>query len=155
MRSELDQLTEQVLDASRALVAIATQSLTDSAADLTLVQYRCLVVLAMEGATGTTDLATDVGVHQSTVTRATDQLVRKGFAVKSRDEADRRRTLVTVSDGGKDIVDAVMQARRSIIRKVLDSMALRDVTSTGLALAAFTRATESETGQHIRMRHTV
>lgn len=155
MPGDLDEVTEEVLGASRALVAIAVQSLSEHAADLTMVQYRCLVVLAMQGATGTTELADQVGVHQSTVTRATDQLVCRGLAVKQRDEVDRRRTLVVVSDAGQEVINAVMSARRSIIRDVLGRMSPREVTRTGSALAAFTAAAEPTGADGRTPRHTL
>ena len=59
-------LADQLVTASRALVAITTRALVRGAVDLTLVQYRCLVVLAFAGDTPTTALAQEVGVHQST-----------------------------------------------------------------------------------------
>lgn len=78
MTDALDQLASELLAASRALLAITTRALGTGAPELTLVQYRCLVVLALEGPTATTALAVDVGVHQSTVTRATDQARAQG-----------------------------------------------------------------------------
>ncbi|HYV60725.1 MAG TPA: MarR family transcriptional regulator, partial [Acidimicrobiia bacterium] len=67
-----DEVTDAVLDASRALVAVAARSLAGVADDVTLPQYRALVVLATEGAQSLGELAAALGVHTSTATRMCD-----------------------------------------------------------------------------------
>jgi DNA-binding MarR family transcriptional regulator len=148
MSRELEVLAEEVLAASRALVAIAVQSLDDRAGDLTLVQYRSLVVLRYDEAMSTTALSAAIGVHQSTVTRASDHLVRKGLARKTRDDRDRRRTLIALTAAGEELVDAVMAARRDLVCDVLVHMPLPDAQRTAAVMRLFTEAAQVAAGPH-------
>ncbi|MGH3283480.1 MAG: MarR family winged helix-turn-helix transcriptional regulator [Streptosporangiaceae bacterium] len=73
-----DELVDTVLAASRALVAVAARSLAAAGDEVTLPQYRALVVLAARGPQGTAELAAALAVNPSTATRMCDRLVRKG-----------------------------------------------------------------------------
>ena len=73
-----DELVDTVLAASRALVAVAARSLAEAGDEVTLPQYRALVVLAAQGPRGTAELAAALAVNPSTATRMCDRLVRKG-----------------------------------------------------------------------------
>lgn len=52
-----DELVDTVLAASRALVAVAARSLAAAGDEVTLPQYRALVVLAAAGPQGMAELA--------------------------------------------------------------------------------------------------
>jgi DNA-binding MarR family transcriptional regulator len=71
-----EAVLDAVLTASRTLAAVATQSLGAAAEDITLAQYRALVVLASRGPQRLVDLAGALGVTPSTAGRMGDQLVR-------------------------------------------------------------------------------
>src|SRR5580658_2470565 len=62
-------VVDGVLAASRALVAVAAKSLGAAEEEVTLPQYRALVVLATRGPQRMTELADALEVNQSTVTR--------------------------------------------------------------------------------------
>ena len=66
------------MTASRVLVAIAARSLA-AAGEVTLPQYRALVVLASRGPQRAVDLAGVLGVNPSSATRLVDRLVRSGW----------------------------------------------------------------------------
>ena len=57
---------DAVLTASRTLVAVATTSLGEAADDITIAQYRALVVLASRGPQRMADLAGALDVAPST-----------------------------------------------------------------------------------------
>ena len=109
--------TDAALVASRSLVAIAARSLA-ALDDVTLPQYRALVLLASHGPSTSGDLATRLDVHPSTVTRLVDRLDRKGLVVRSGTE-DRREVRVEVSPSGIDLLDAVTRTRRSELGAVM------------------------------------
>src|SRR5215470_14760983 len=85
-----DELVDMVLAASPALVAVAARSLAAAGEDVTLPQYRALVVLAARGPQGTAELAAALTVNPSTATRLCDRLVRKGLVRRHRQAGDRR-----------------------------------------------------------------
>jgi DNA-binding MarR family transcriptional regulator len=113
----LDHTTDAALGASRALVAIAARSIA-ALGEITLPQYRALVVLASTGPSSSGDLAAQLGVHPSTVTRLVDRLVAKRLVTRST-PADRREVTVTIAPGGVAALQAVSDARRAELRRVM------------------------------------
>ena len=114
-----DDVVDAVLAASRALVAIALRSLAAAHVDVTLPQYRALVLLADSGERRTVDLANDLGVNSSTATRLIDRLVRGKLVRRDVHPEDRRATRVQITDAGRAVVDAVMTERRAEVRRIL------------------------------------
>ena len=110
---------DAVLTASRTLVAVTTRSLGAAAEDTTLAQYRALVVLASRGAQRTGDLATALGVNPSTAGRMCDRLVRKGLIRRHRARTDRRAVLVSITGGGRQVVDLATARRRELLAEIL------------------------------------
>jgi hypothetical protein len=56
-----DELVEALLSASRVMVGLAARSLADLDSDVTLPQYRALVVLASRGPQRVVDISTEWG----------------------------------------------------------------------------------------------
>ncbi|MST35277.1 MarR family transcriptional regulator, partial [Acidimicrobiaceae bacterium USS-CC1] len=73
---DLDTIVDTVLEASRALLAVAARCLNDVAGDVTLIQYRSLVRLCSHGPQSLATLAEAVGVSRSTESRLCERLVR-------------------------------------------------------------------------------
>jgi DNA-binding MarR family transcriptional regulator len=117
-----EELTEAILLASRAMVGVAVRSLVDSEHEVTLPQYRTLVVLAYSGAHRLADLAATLAVSPSTATRMCDRLVRKGLITRSRDTVDRREVNLDVTEEGRKLVHGVMDRRRKEVRTILRSI---------------------------------
>ncbi len=61
-----DELVDALLAASRAMVAIAARSLAGLDAEVTLPQFRALVVLASRGPQRVVDISAELGVNPST-----------------------------------------------------------------------------------------
>ncbi|HLX87365.1 MAG TPA: MarR family transcriptional regulator [Acidimicrobiales bacterium] len=117
-----EDLTEAIILASRAMVGIAVRSLAGSEQEVTLPQYRTLVVLTYGGPSRLADLATTLGVSPSTATRMCDRLVRKGLISRSRDDLDRREVNLTVTEAGRGAVEAVIERRRGEVQEMLRSI---------------------------------
>ncbi|MGH8981128.1 MAG: MarR family winged helix-turn-helix transcriptional regulator [Acidimicrobiales bacterium] len=131
-------MVDAVLSASRVLVAIAARSLADLDEEVTLTQYRSLVVLASRGAQAMTTLAEALGVTPPTASRLCDRLVRKGLVRRRTDRHDRRQVRVGLTEAGRKLVDVVSARRRSEISDLLRSVpedARRSVVA-GLQLLA-------------------
>src|SRR5205085_4160046 len=99
-----DADVREVLVASRALVAIAARSLAD-ADDVTLPQWRALVVLSTRSTTTVSDLAAALDVHPTTATRLVDRLVRKRLVLRKPSHEDRRPVLLELSARRARLVD--------------------------------------------------
>jgi DNA-binding MarR family transcriptional regulator len=133
-------LTEAVLTASRALVAVAARSLAAAADDVTLPQYRALVVLAARGRVRVGDLAEALGVHPSTATRLCDRLVDRRLVRRAVDRTNRRETTITLSPKGRALVDAVTDVRRAEIRTIVERIPRNSRATAVAALRTFADA---------------
>ncbi|MCU1455192.1 MAG: hypothetical protein JWN46_3338 [Acidimicrobiales bacterium] len=115
-------MTDAVLLASRALVAIAARSMQVTGDEVTLPQYRALVVLRTRGPQTVSSLATELGTAPSSVTRLCDRLIRKHLVRRAPGTVDRREVSIEISDAGTRLVGAVMRARRREITKVVQAI---------------------------------
>jgi DNA-binding MarR family transcriptional regulator len=116
---EPEELVDAIILVSRAMIGIATESLVGSADDVTLPQYRTLVMLMFNGVRRLADLADALCVSPSTATRMCDRLVRKGLIARARDEVDRREVNLTLTASGATLVSDVMARRGVLVRELL------------------------------------
>jgi DNA-binding MarR family transcriptional regulator len=121
-QTQLDEITDAVLLASRVLVAVAARSLASVENDVTLPQFRALVVLSTRGPLNSGELADELSVHPSTVSRLGDRLVAKGLVQRETAPDSRREVILTISPAGRDVVHEVTASRRreiaAIVRRV-------------------------------------
>ena len=117
-----DSVVDAVLSASRVLVAVAARSLADVAEEVTLTQYRTLVVLASRGPQNLAGLAEAVGVTPATATRMCDRLVRKDLIRRRTERDDRRQLRVALTVKGRSLVDAVTVRRRQEIGRIMSEI---------------------------------
>ena len=113
---------DAVVGASRALVAIAARSLGAAGEEVTLPQYRALVVLASRGPQRVVDLAGFLDVTASTATRMCDRLARKDLIRRQRLSSDRRSVRVSISAAGRELVASVTQRRRREVQAIVERM---------------------------------
>ena len=116
------ELADAVLTASRVLVAVAARSLAEHESEVSLPQYRALVVLASRGPQRPIDLAQTLGVDPSTATRMCDRLATKKLIVRRRDQADRRIVVLSLSASGRRLVERVTERRRREIEQILGAV---------------------------------
>jgi DNA-binding MarR family transcriptional regulator len=129
-------LSDAVLTASRVLVAVAARSLADEG-DISLQQYRALVVLASRGPQRPVDLAQALGVDPSTATRLCDRLVRKRLISRRREGEDRRAVRLDLAAAGRRLVDRVTATRRAEIERILTNVPVEKRKDLVEAFAAF------------------
>ncbi len=130
-----DSVVDAVLSASRVLVAIAARSLADAGDEVTLTQYRSLVVLASRGPQTMATLAEAVAVTAPTASRLCDRLVRKGLVRRRTDHKDRRQVRIGLTEAGRALIDAVSARRRVEIAELLASIPPKTQRSVATALA--------------------
>jgi DNA-binding MarR family transcriptional regulator len=134
------ELVDSVLAASRALVAVAARSLAAAGDEVTLPQYRALVVLAARGPQGTAELAAALAVNPSTATRMCDRLVRKGLVRRHRQAGDRRAVRIALTAAGRDLVAAVSARRREELARLLGALPVAEHEPVIAAFRAFAAA---------------
>jgi DNA-binding MarR family transcriptional regulator len=119
---ELDAVTDAVLLASRVLVAVAARSLGGLTDDVTLPQYRAMVVLASRGPQLLGALAEHLSVNPSTASRLTDRLVRTSLVTRTVPENNRREVEVSLTENGRRIIDTVTARRRAEIARIISAV---------------------------------
>ena len=132
--SQRDTVVDAVLSASRVLVAVAARSLSGVAEEVTLTQYRSLVVLASRGPQSVAALAEAVAVTPPTASRLSDRLVRKGLIHRRVDDRDRRLVSLALTETGRQLVDEVTGRRRAEISRLLEAVPLEAQRSMVAAL---------------------
>ena len=134
---EVAAATEALLLASRALVGVAARSLA-GLNDITLPQYRALVILTRPAEVTVGDLAEALDIHPSTATRLCDRLERKSL-VRRRPgmSPDRRLTPVSLTAKGRRLVARVTDHRRQDLAAIASSMPPEDLDHVIRALSTF------------------
>ena len=140
MVPEVEAVTDAVLTASRALVGVAARSLAVVDADVTLPQYRALVVLAARGSKLVGALAEELAIHPSTATRLCDRLVAKKLVRRAISRDNRRETEISLSPKGRAVVERVSDVRRREIATIVERVPPKLWEPTVRALNAFAEA---------------
>ena len=105
---------ERLLVGGIGITALAIAEETD-AVDLTLPQWRALVIAAEADGVRVGELAYRLGVKVPSASRLVRRLERRGLVTAVRDEDDRRATIVRPSPTGRRIRDSVISRRRRLI----------------------------------------
>jgi len=144
---------ETVLAASRALLGVVARSLAPALEQVSLVQFRVLVVLwEAGGAMRSGALAAALGVHPSTLSRTADRLERAGWVRRVPNPASRRETLVELSGDGRRLVSVVLRRRVRDVERILSAASTEDHARIVAGLDAVARsAGEPEPGDLARL----
>lgn len=140
--TERDPVVDAVLLASRALVAVAARSIAAAGNEVTLPQYRMLVLIAARGPQRPADLAVALDVNPSTASRMCDRLVDKRLVRRNRLPSDRRVVRVALTADGRELVDAVTRHRRRDLARILGRLTAEQRAAVTSALAAFADAAD-------------
>jgi DNA-binding MarR family transcriptional regulator len=132
---DLDTIIETVLTTSRVFVAIAARSVAAIGTDVTLPQFRLLIVLAAHGPQGLGSLAEALAVNASTATRMCDRLIRKGLVRRRTLPNDRREIRIALTNGGRDLVDHATRQRRIELSRLLEAVPMEEQRDLVRALA--------------------
>ncbi len=117
--SEFAVLVAAALTISRALVAISARSLAVLGEDVSLPEYRALVLLARFGELRVVDIAGLLAVSPSTASRMCDRLLRRSLITRQVEEADRRAVRLALAPGGEVIVREVTRLRKLEIEAIV------------------------------------
>jgi DNA-binding MarR family transcriptional regulator len=136
---DLDTVAEALLRASRVLVGVAAESLDELGDEVTLPQFRMLVVLD-HAPRGLTALAGELGVNASTALRMADRLVKAGLVRREPAPGDRRQVVLDLTEAGHALVQRVTNRRRDRLAHIAGGMSAQERTAAVAALHAFAEA---------------
>ncbi|MFF9059677.1 MarR family winged helix-turn-helix transcriptional regulator [Streptomyces sp. NPDC101213] len=137
---DVDEVTRAVLTASRLLVAVSARSIAAVEERVTLAQFRMLVVLSSRGATKLVALADLLQVAPSTAMRMVDRLITAGLADRRTNPANRRETLLQLTEEGRRTVEEVTARRRQEIAAIVARLRPTQRLALIEALDAFNEA---------------
>lgn len=135
-----EDIADVILHASRSLVAIAARSLAEVDDDVTLPQYRAIVVLCARGPISMGELAEALDCSASTATRLCDRLVAKDLVERSPRADNRREVEVQAAAPGTTLVKAVTRRRRSEIQRIVKAIPAHQQPPLVASLRAFADA---------------
>ncbi|MFH8250236.1 MarR family winged helix-turn-helix transcriptional regulator [Microbacterium sp. B2969] len=107
------------LVASRALLGVIARSLSDALQEVTMPQFRVLVILAASGPLRMGSIAAMMGSHPSTFSRTVDRLVARGWVERQVNQDSRRETLLEPTSAARALVDGVSARRAAEISEIL------------------------------------
>ncbi len=99
-------------------VAVTARAIQAAAPDLTLVQWRLLVLLSSRGPLTIGELAERLGVTSSATSRLVRRVADRSLVRTSRPAADRRNRRVALSAPGRALVERVIAARNRELGRV-------------------------------------
>ncbi len=121
--TDMEDVTDALLEASKALVGIALRTLPER---VTLSQFRTLALLESAGGMRSSDLADALEVSPSTATRMCDRLVRAGLVDRVTSEDDRRQVRLTLTPTGAKLVRDGLAGRRRALSRLVGQIADED-----------------------------
>jgi DNA-binding MarR family transcriptional regulator len=104
--------------ATRDLVGVALRSVEQ--VEVSLPQFRLLLVLQESGRSTSTECAKSLGVVGSSVTRLADRLHTSGHLVRGADPDNRSVVTLELTGQGRKLVRQVTARRRRELSRVLD-----------------------------------
>jgi DNA-binding MarR family transcriptional regulator len=108
---------------TRALVGITLRSLEVLGDEVSLPQFRLLLILSGLGRVPSSRLAAELKMPASSVTRLGDKLAAAGLLVRGTEPSSRSIVTVEVTPAGLDLVARVVAARHELLSGVLGRMA--------------------------------
>ncbi len=134
------EVTDSTMAASRALMGIVTRSLTGVLEQITLPQWRVLVLLSTRGPLRSGVVAELLGVHPSTFTRTADRLVAAGLVSRTDNPGSRREVIIDLAAAGRRMVDDATARRRAEMDSVLAGLTVRQRTQVLQGMRIFADA---------------
>jgi DNA-binding MarR family transcriptional regulator len=119
--SELDAVAALEL-MTRALVGLTLQSLQVLEGEVSLPQFRLLLVLSELGRVPSSRLAAELGMTASSVTRLADRLETAGLLVRGTDPRSRSIVTLEVTAAGVGLVARVVDRRHQLLAALLGRM---------------------------------
>ncbi len=129
-----------MLAANRVFVAVAAGALADLEPEVTIAQFRALVLIDMHGTMRVSHLADALGVVPSTATRMCDRLVAKNLIDRTVDAANRRQVSVALRTEGRALIKHSTQQRTREISELLTAIPAEAQTELAHALGLLVRA---------------
>ena len=136
MQNPNDSIEQQLFRLLRRTNAIHVTTRTGEI-ELERSSYGILCLLADEGPQRLGSIASAFRLDPSTVTRQVQTVVNLGMAEKATDKADRRATVLSLTDFGLETVKLARDHRRRMLDEILSDWSLDEREGFARALGRF------------------
>jgi len=136
-------IVDAVLAANRVFVAVAAGALANLEPEVTLPQFRALVLIDIHDAMTVAQLAEALGVVPSTATRMCDRLVAKELVDRVVDGTNRRQMTLTLRPEGRTLIEQSTRQRKREVNRLLKSIPARAQADLAEALGLLVQAAHS------------
>lgn len=104
--------------------------------------YGIMCKVADEGPQRLGSFASAFGLDPSTITRQVQALEKAGLAARETDTADRRASILDLTDEGREVLDRTRKHRRERLHEAVKDWSEHDVAEFGRLLEQFNRAVD-------------
>jgi len=103
-------------------------------------QFFMLMQLHHHGQCGISDLSEHMEISNAAASQQVDKLFQLGLITRAEDPADRRAKQITLSDKGRELIDASINERYRWIEGLSASLSAEERQTVGVALEILTDA---------------
>ncbi len=129
-------------DVAESVYALMTELVRQMPRDMSLTSVATLATLNRTGPRRITDLAASEGVTQPSMTALVTTLERSGHVRRGSDPSDRRASLVSLTDRGRDYVVHRRATGADSVASVLDDLSPAERDALAAAVPAMRRLRE-------------
>lgn len=128
--SESESVVDILDRADRAVDAVLTP--ITSREGLSREAWRVLLLLARGGGRSMGEIAEHAAIPNPTATRVVDRMVSQQLAYRRNDANDRRRVLVHLAAGGRQVVERVSQQLEELVESAFTQLSASEAEVTSL-----------------------
>lgn len=142
---QTDAAIDSLMHDSRRLLTVAAQSLQYTSADLSLIEFRALVILATRGPQ---PLGSLTAFLETSAAPICSRLVVRGLAIHAPSATTPHHALVALSTAGRALICDVTKRRRRAIREQLRELPPSSLPGLANAFRAFAAACDEPIPPH-------
>jgi DNA-binding MarR family transcriptional regulator len=119
-----EQLIDNILSAADKLFRqlLPTIPREVSALDVTMAQFKIMLILYIDGPTRMSDIASQLEVTMPTATSLVERLVEKDYVARENLAEDRRVVMARLSPQGKRGIDSIWESARATCHTLLEGL---------------------------------
>jgi DNA-binding MarR family transcriptional regulator len=102
--------------------------------DLSPVQFYLLKFLNSRGTSTPSEVAGEFGITLGAVTGLIDRLLKTGLILRGRSEEDRRLVLISLTDGGKALIEIFERERAGKVSRLAERFGAADINTLAALL---------------------
>ncbi|NJN16714.1 MAG: winged helix-turn-helix transcriptional regulator [Oscillochloris sp.] len=111
--------------------------------ELTMAQFKTLIVVAQRGPIGVNDLAAVLAITQPTASHLVERLSKIDLVERTNDPADRRRSLIQLSPHGIELMATLHRGTQDQLHELLGAMSADNRSALMQGMRAMLVAAES------------